>query len=44
MLLKSLCLMNNWSFPSSKNSHFQDEVRCKTVLVKIMFYLRSASI
>ena len=37
MLLKIPCLMNNCSFPSSKNSHFQTEPRTNPFLSKWCF-------
>ena len=27
----------NWPFPSSKNSHFQNEAKCETFVVKMSF-------
>ena len=36
----SLCSKKNGPFPSSKTSHFQNEAKCKSFLVKIPeFYL-----
>ena len=38
MLLKIPCLTNNWSFPSSKNSHFQNGLTCKPFLIKMVLF------
>ena len=33
----SVTTKRNWPFPSSKNSHFRNETKCKTFLVKMKF-------